>query len=343
MPATLHYEQIDRQARDEGNAAHWLAAITFNRVHTIEELIDRKAPNGIYITPEMADYVDQYMSEISNRQPRGLMEVETSFGGENWFVSARADHISHDPDASVLRVDDLKYGWRIVEPELNWTLLAHAIGYSISRQITPKTIELIVHQPRPHHRSGKRRIWSIEWAQLMEFYNQLAATLSNPPDNLQTGPLCAKCLSLPNCPAATMASYNSIDISTAVFDDEISNDVLSFELDELSRAKAVIESRYDALCELANHRITKGEVVENYSLENQYANTTWLPHATVELMQLLTGKDISKKQLVTPRQATQKYGIPEDVIKPFTERRQTGKKLVRVTANKKAETIFGKR
>lgn len=348
LPASLPAATTDNTARDEGTAAHYMATAAFNNEFTVDELIDRKAPNGVYMTIEMAEHVQTYLDAIQRRhyeQSSGV-EVDTSFGTDTFRVNARADHVGHsiftasDWGDSSVYVDDFKYGWGIVEPENNWTLIAHAVGYCLTRQITPSHIIMTIHQPRPYHPDGKSREWIITYEQLMTFYQQIAATLTNPSDQLVTGPHCRKCHALATCPAARKANMNAIDASETAFSDDIDNATLSFELNTLRTAQTSLNNRLDALEEMAKFRLKSGQVIDGYAVETQLSNTDWKPGIDVAMMKALTGKDLSKPKLITPKQAI-KAGISEDVIKPFTERRQTGVKLVRVDANKKAQRIFG--
>jgi len=344
LPATLPVAVTDTTARDEGIAAHYMAVAVFRNEFNIDELVDRKAPNGVYMTVEMSEHVQAYLDAIVHLDRGGIdhanVEVETSFGTDQFRVNARADHIAECMTGTVLYIDDFKIGWGIVEPEQNWTLIAHAIGYCQSRQITPARIVLTIHQPRPYHPDGKSRSWEISYPELLALYQQIAATLTNPSDQVVTGPQCRKCHALATCPAARKASMNAIDASEVAFSDEIVNDVLSFELNTLRTAQTALENRLDALEELAKYRLKSGQVLDGYAVENQLSNTDWKPGITVDLMQALTGKNLAKPKLITPKQAI-KAGVPEDVIKPLTERRTTGVKLVRIDANKKAQRIFG--
>ena len=346
LPASLPVAATDTTARDEGIAAHYMAVAVFNNEFTIDELVDRKAPNGVYMTVEMMEHVQTYLDAIVHIE-RGKFvsdaEIDTSFGNDNFRVNARADHVAITADATAdqsLYIDDFKYGWGIVEPENNWTLIAHAIGYCLTRQITPARIVLTIHQPRPYHPEGKSRSCEITYLRLLEYYAQICATLTNPNDILNTGPQCGKCRALATCPAARKANMNAIDASERTYSDDLDNAALSFELTTLRTAQSALNNRLDALEEMAKFRLKSGQVIDNYGVETQLSNTDWKPGITVEMMQMLTGRNLAKPKLITPGQAI-KSGISGDVIKPLTERRVTGVKLVRVDANKKAQKLFG--
>lgn len=352
--------EVSSVTRDEGNAAHWLAKVVFSEQHTIEELTDRKAPNGIFITHEIAEHVREYVQMLRDMRvdPSDFsdMEVETSFGNDQWRVNSRADHIfystvlAYDPttnvvnnEPNVLVINDFKYGWRIVEPQDNWTLIAHAIGFCLVRALTPSRIDLVIHQPRPHHRDGHVRVFSLTYEQLCAKYAELAAALSSPSETLRTGSHCGICKANNNCAAADVGMYNAVDVvmQTAI-SGNISDAALAQELDLLKRAQSMLNDRIAAREELAIHRIKSGGVVANYFLERELTNRQWKDGITLETLQAVTGKNLAApSKIVTPKQA-ERLGVLPDIVNMFAERRPKGLKLVRQDAQKKAERMFGK-
>jgi Protein of unknown function (DUF2800) len=336
LPSSPHVEG-DRTARDEGDAAHYMAVAIFNGEFTLEQLVDQKAPNGVYMTSEMSDYVQQYLIALEC----GQVEVNTSFGNDQYRVNARCDHVVYQQSIDTLTIDDFKYGWGLIEPENNWTLAAHAIGYCLSHSIQPARICLRIHQPRPYHPHGKIRSITLTFDELWVMYQRIDATMLQPTNELHTGlSWCVKCDALATCPAAHKANMNAFDATDVAFDDKIPNDVLSYNLDLLRNAGAMIKNRLDALENLAMHRLKIGEVIDNYAVENQFANTRWKTGLEPSAVMMLTGKDLSKPGLVTPGEA-KKRGVPELVIKSLTERPMTGIKLVRAEASKRAEKLLG--
>ena len=345
MPAAFPAVDIDPTDRNEGNAAHWIAQQIFNG--TVEQttgvapntsIVGAKAFNGVVITAEMLDHVGEYLAALDC----GEMETVTSFGTDSWRVNARCDHWKFRADLSTLTVDDFKYGWGLVEPEGNWTLIAHAIGLCIFNQIQPATIILRIHQPRPHHPDGKMREWRLTYAELMGYYERIAATMANPSDELRTGiEWCRKCHALATCPAARAARMNAVDATAMTFTDELPDDALAYELDLIRTAKATLDAQLDALEELTAHRLRNGKVIDNYALEAQFANTRWKTGLTPEALTLASGIDCMKPGTITPAEAKRR-GMPEHVVKSLTERPQTGVKLVRVSAAKRAERLLRK-
>jgi hypothetical protein len=331
----------DQTTRDEGTAAHWLANVVAKGEHTLDELIDRKAPNGVYIDATMAEHVGDYLAALGAAPLGGKFEVETSFGNDIYRVNARADYIEFNSYKNTLRIDDFKYGWRIVEPFMHWTLIAHAIGFCIINQAMPTAITFRIHQPRPHHRDGKIREWQISYGELMELQAQLIVALSAPSDQLNTGPQCDTCPALATCPAARAASYNAIDLADTVFNETVPNDELTFHIDQLRRAQSLLEARLKASEELAIHRLRNGQILDNYSVESTLTNRQWKDGIDVAMLQALTGKNCAAKpKAITPAQL-EKQGVAKEIVNSLSERIPTGFKLVRVSAAAKAKKIFG--
>lgn len=337
MPPAFPVQITDNTIRDEGNAVHWAASAMFHGDRTIGE--NTRAPNGVILTSEMITHVHEYLSSLDC----GEMEVETSFGdGQSWHVAARCDHRKYNLSDDTLTIDDLKYGWRLVEVIGNWTLLAHAIGTCMGLGITPATIILRIHQPRPYHTDGKIREWRLTYQQLENYYGMIAATLSNPSDALNTGlDWCAKCHALATCPAAMKASMNAIDATTLAFNDDMPDAVAAYELDTLRTASAFIEARMNAVEEMVKYRVRNGAVIGDYALQSQYANRRFKPGVDPAMMKILTGIDLTKPGLVTPAEA-ERRGVDPKVIEAMTERPLTGVKLVRSTADKRARKQLNK-
>lgn len=337
MGSSTSLVQTDDTVRDEGNAAHWLVEQVHAGHFTVEELIDRKAPNGIYITSEMVGYLEEYLKAI---REGGYVEIDTSHGTLSWQINGRADLAKYHAPTKHLRIADLKYGWSIVEPENNWTLISHAIGYIAQHNLEFSTITFTIYQPRAYHPAGRIRSWQIDHEQLKELWKQLATTLTTPNDILNTGKHCYNCPALATCPAARKAQMNAVDASEKAFVDEIDNEELSFQLDHMKRAIDVLKQQEKAYNEEALNRIKQGQIVNNYSLDHELTNRMWQKHVNPDLMKILTGKDLGKKQdLITPAEA-ERRGVSKEVVAPFVERCNKGVKLIRMDANTKANKLF---
>lgn len=338
MTASLPVIDAPDATKDEGNAVHWLVAEWHKAGnHAAKDFIGKQSPEGVFITSEMVEHVENYMDAIAS----GDVEVDTSHNNGKWKVRGRADALTYNILTGHLTIHELKYGWRIVEPEMNWTLISHAAGFMYQNPNKPVyTIDMIIYQPRPQHHAGTARIWSIDIKTFFQYYDQLNDTLNAPSDDLHTGEIqCHYCPALATCPAARKAQFNAIDASEKAFTDTINNHNLSFQLDHLKRAMAVLKDLEKAYSELALYRVKRGEIVPNYLLESELTNRNWKENLTPEFIENLTGKELTKKQLITPAQA-EKLGVPKEVVAALTERHNKGVKLSRVDADTKAKKLF---
>lgn len=323
----------DDTVKKEGDAADWIVQQVYSGQITAEELIDRKAPNGVHITAEMIEHLDEYLKATIG----GLLEYSNSYIVGPVQINGRADLVKYDPTRQHLDIGDLKYGWGIIEPEMNWTLLSHVFGFMA--QNPDKIIHsatLTIYQPRPRHYFGPVRSWSLNASEIIQYFNIMGDILRNLSDSLITSQNCYKCPVLATCPAARKAQLNAIEASEMAYNETVDNETLSFFLDHFDRAVDILTQSKKAYEEMALHRIKEGQIIKNYSLETGLSNRDWVEHATPEVLQMLTGKDLTKKKLVTPAQA-EKAGVNKDIVASLTERHNTSVKLVRIDANKKAE------
>lgn len=344
MPSPLP-QGGNRDQRDEGNAAHWLA-----EQPDPAACVGKPCPkNGHIITEDMLEHVMTYLDALD---PGGAMEVETSWAGASYEVRGRADHVSYEAAGvapplseirphSILTVDDFKYGWGIVEPTRNWTLLSHAIGWCIRNNTRPDVIRLRIHQPRPYHADGPTREWTCSYDELMGFYTQIDARLSNPDDTLNSGlEQCAKCHARYDCPAFDRATYNAIDVSLEPFDDTKPNSVMAQEYALFQRAEKMLEIARTAREELMTHRIKEGQTFTGFALEKRLGQRKFKPGLTGKVLSVALGVDLVKDGLVTPAEA-ERRGVPEEVIAALVDRPTLPSKLKSIDVDAKARAAFG--
>lgn len=339
MAGSPAMETVHSPSRMEGQAAHWAAAALFNvEFDSTAALINARAPNGFIITADMAEHVGEYVDicYASSKYFLNEINVHQSYGN----IEGISENIRYHAETNILYLTDLRYGWQIVEPEKNWTMIFHAFVYCQTHGINANEIHLQIFQPRPYHRDGYLREWIVTYKYLHQLMQEIVWNIDNDITLLNTSPECNHCHALATCPAARQASYNGIDVSMAAFNDDLPNEVVSFELDQLARAKKVIENRFAALEELANYRLRKGEIIENYALEPSQGNRAWNEGLTPEFLTIITGKPMAAPlKSITPAAAI-KAGVPDEVVKSLSFRPPGGMKLVRENADKKAKRMF---
>jgi hypothetical protein len=336
----------DSDDKREGIAAHFVASQVLSGVISDPlEYVERQMPNGVFVTPEMAEFVDRYTAEILAREDcEDFVETNTDYAfqapGYTVTIRGRADHIGWRLSDLTLFLDDFKYGWRLVEPDENWALIAHAIGHIFRFNIRPERIVFTIHQPRPFHRLGQAREWELTYDELLAYHAAICERLSHRTNALVTGDHCHDCPAIAYCEAARRAGLNSIEaVATARVAENMSDDEIAYELMNIERAEDMLSDRKRALEELGKHRLKSGRIIHGYSLEPTYGRDTWNEGVNNQFLQALTGLDLSVPKIKTPKQAI-KAGANPAVIAPFYAAPFTGVKLVRSDANRRAKQLF---
>lgn len=342
-----NFESVKSESAIEGDAAHEIVAACMNG-KLPEEFVDRQTENGTYVSPEMAEYVQDHLNNLLKIAPlnKWIVEQKIHIPFVHTSQTGTPDAYYYDHTENVLTVADFKYGWGIVEAFENWQLLNYAVGIiaANSEFTNVKRIDLLVSQPRPHHHEGRCRIWSIDNA-LSSYADKLkqAALIAhgpNPP--IVAGKHCRDCLALRQCPAARLSALSAIHISDIAILEEYEPDVIGAEIELLESAFKAIENRLKAVKTMAEERLKKGQLVTGYSVERAYGNRKWKKTITpdqIEAIGKMLKKELVTKKPLTPKQALT-AGLPENMLEIYTTIPETGLKLIRNSAIKKAERAF---
>jgi len=179
------FPNSDTDYSREGTAAHELAswALTDGRYDTAA-YCGRVAPNGVEITDEMCEYVQEYVDNIRLRVQEfwdaGAVSVELmveqrvdysrfigqpdSFGTSDVIIL-----VTWKDGTSLIDVHDLKYGFRTVYAEKNEQMGTYALGaiaeYDLAYNFTRAA--MTIHMPRKDFVDT----WECDVSELMEFAN----------------------------------------------------------------------------------------------------------------------------------------------------------------------------
>lgn len=248
---------------------------------------------------------------------------------------------------SNLHVEDLKYGWGIVEVEDNWQLLGYALGKVLHLGQTFEKIILTIHQPRPHHEDGPIRSWEITYGHLMEYREKIEKqmyAISQGHSELQTGPHCRYCQAAGSCAAISRGAYIGVDLAMgSAVQDHLSDSDLAKEFDILDRASDLLRTRKDSIQQLIINRIQGGAVVPNYGVKETFGHRKWKKAVTPDSIKMLTGKDAMEKVMLSPAKVEKlgKGKAFKSFIDGMTEKYRTGIKVERKDLSAEADRVFG--
>lgn len=306
--------------------------------------IPLQASNGVYFNDEMHHYLRPIAEEINgNRQSEILCEKRIDWQTRSGIWISGSYDISFVRDGR-LYIDDLKYGWGIVEVKKNWQLLGYAIGEIIRRQMSFDEIVLRIHQPRPHHEDGTTREWVLKYSELLAYKEKIDARMDQivgGDHSLSTGKQCKYCPAAPEaCPALNRLFYRALEVSTEFYQDSLTEKQLADQLDHAKRAAEIIKIKTDSLEQLAALRIKAGKIIPGYITEERWGDRKWKDYVTPEVVETLTGKTITTKEMLSPAQA-EKRGVSKEFISALVDRKFLGQKIVKKDAGEIASKIFG--
>lgn len=309
------------------------------------------AKNGVTITDEMKYYV-RPLAEAIKARATSKIDCELDVG---WRTASGFEITGH-LDVSymvgdVLHIDDLKYGYGLVEVNDNWQLISYAIGLmSIAYQQGLKLTKVVtrIMQPRAHHEDGPLREREYTLDELLSLRGQIAQQMdliTKGQVSLVTSQKCKYCPALiyGKCTAIGRAFYNSVDVVLNGFKpDEMSDDDLAQELDLFYRIEDIFKIKIDSLRELAVDRIKQGKIVKGYIMDQKLGDRSWKKDVDPEMIKLLTGIDITERVTLTPAKA-EKLGVDKDLVAGMIERKFLGNTIKRGDASKLGDKIFGKK
>lgn len=336
-------EDKDRTKRDEGEAAS-----EYFEKKVMELEIPTHSKNKQPITDEMKHLINPIVEGIlavDKANPRSTIQVETRC---NWMTKAGIElagrfDLSMEADNN-LYLDDLKWGWGIVEAYKNWQLIAYAIGEVLRRGRPYNEIVMRIHQPRPHHEDGITREWRISYDKLLEYKEQIEnrmAAIAGGDTTLVTGSQCKYCPAAgAACPAFNKTFYKALETAHEFVQDDITDEELSMQLDLMTRIDEIFKIKKSSLELLATTRIKENKKIPGYALIDNLGDRKWNPDVSPELIKMLTGKDITETKVLSPAQA-EKIGVDKKLVADLVNRPMLGQKLKKMDSGKIGNKIFG--
>jgi hypothetical protein len=154
-----------------------------------------------------------------------------------------------------------------------------------------------------------------------------------------TGPECIYCSARHACPTLLAADYNIFEVVQKAVPFDLSDEAVGKELELMASAMFLIKARLTGLEEEVISRIRKGFPVPGWKLGTSYGREDWSkPIGEVISLGMLMGIDISKQDVITPKQAIKK-GIPADIVRMYSETKENGVKLQKDDARRAGEVF----
>lgn len=320
----------------EGEAADWLANMVLRGdASSAAEGAGETAPNGWPIDAAMVTHVQKYCDIVRRHGPVVPQHDVTLWGGK---VRGRPDAHPVDDGGEVLRVYELKYGWKVVEVTETRQLILAAIALQKPHH---RLFSLEIFQPRPFHPDGPYRKWVVGLQGLEAFSNVLqraADAAAEPKPEASPGHHCTDAY----CPRASVCStlaeniYRVFEvISSRRQQKRMSAAEIGAEKDFLELASALLKARTTGINAELEARIPR-EFIPGWVLEPGVGHREWT--APPARRQMLLGIDPYKQVELSPAEA-ESAGASPDVVKLMSQPKQLAAKLKKFDA-KKVERAF---
>lgn len=324
--------QVPGDAAREGTCAAWVAeCVLLGDATDCNDMIGKTHKNGWLVTEDMAANVQSFVDIIQKRGGEIRSEHQVTFcDNPHIRIVGTLDTSNHViTDKGLLYVDDLKYGYRIVEVRENPQLIIYAAALLMHLPAnTVNLVQLSIYQPRAFHHDGPYRKWVVSPEELMEHAQKLvnAAWQCYQPDPVATpGKWCQDCPLAARCSALAHTTYAMIDTITGRKQREMTPEELSKELIFFEDAEAIFKARTKAIKAEAEARVRQ-TAIPGWRMANQIGHRKF----TVEgpMIQLLTGINPYEQKLVTPTEL-ERRGASRVVLDKITMKPNIGHKLVR--------------
>ena len=325
----------DSDATMEGTCAAWLAEIVLmGEVTDIQSMLGKGHPDNHWLIDQpMIDHVDGYVRLMQSR--KGKVDAEV-FVRLNEYIAGTLDCATSQV-GDTLYVDDLKYGYLIVNEHRNFQTLIYGIGLVMAMDVKPKRISLGIYQPRALHPDGIYRTWVVsieELAQWAEYilYRGYLCQLPNPVAT--PGEHCGYCEARSTCDALGQSCYKFVDAIESQHQIVLTLNTISAELDFLDRAEKLIKARRTGVVAEAEQMIQKGGYLRDWHLSTGLGNRKFTVGADV--IKAITGVEPFKQEVMTPIEVERAGGndvFVKKAVSLLTTRPTTGYKLKRKPVN----------
>lgn len=354
----------------EGTAAHWVCSEVLDSYRRVGaapllcgDMVGRDAPNGVPITPEMAECAEIFVRDV-------LAVVQDHGAARQMLVEHRVEMPAihkHNwgtldcglvlRDAGVIYLWDYKHGHRENSAIENLQLIDYVAGLvqeyeldGFADQYTEVVMRIV--QPRCYQADGPISEWRVKLSDLRGWFNHLehAANMAVTNPRLTTGLHCRDCNAVSTCPAARKAAYSMIDYLDQPFAaDTMTGDHLATEWLLLQRGLKAAKARLDTIEEDLRYRVSQGDTSTGLAIESSPGRVAWtVPVAQAVALAAQFGVDAAKPGVLTPTQTVSAAPaavrpLIEATLKGVTKRPEGSTKLVPAAGSKIAAAFTPKK
>jgi len=336
--------EADDTIREEGTACH---AVALAMAHGYNITEGMTAQNGVIVSEEMIDACLLYLGALAKWRIPVTYEQPIHIHRIYPGLTGTPDAHGVDYEKRILRVADLKFGYRYVDAFENWQLICYACGLLDLYNLNDLEwwVEFTIVQPRSYGHEAVRT-WYVKASDLRAFINVLSNSAHRAmtgQGSLKVNPGCINCVARYRCEALQMAAVDAMSLSVQAVPLDLNPSQLSAELRVLQTYSKLLEARITGLESQATHMLASGQVVPWYEITHGVGRETWQsPEKEAEVLALgrMMGKDVSKaSKAITPTQA--KKVLPPELVALYSHRPGTGPKLRQLDAKKIRKTFQG--
>lgn len=325
LAATLPPEMPSDPAR-EGTCAAWVAEmVLMGEAPSTADLVGAVHENGWVVDRAMANHIHGYVHML--RSHGGAIHAERRVV-LNELVQGTPDAAAVCGDGT-LYVDDLKYGFEIVEPSTPQVRIYAGALYRglIASGVAINRIQLGIYQPRAAHPSGIYRTRSMTVQELLADMARIEAAAQATQSETAmcvAGEHCRRCDAAGKCFAVAHEVYRAVTQMLPAQERHLTAAEMATELAFLELAEAMFKGRRDAITAEAEARLIRGEHIPGWHIESGYGQRRWKFDA--KTIHMLTGIDPTAGKMVTPAEL-ERQGADPKLLASLTETPRTKAKL----------------
>lgn len=285
----------------EGTCAAWLAELVLTgQLPDCASGIGMTHPENHWeVDSEMAGHIQEYVNMITREG--GFISAER-FVRLSPLIAGTLDNSASMVDG-VLRVRDLKYGFKLIEPDAEQlviyggALAAEMIqaGQTVTRVVTE------IYQPRGFSTDGihRRMEWTVEdLFSRCEWIMRCAEECHKPNPIATPGPHCDNCEGAPGCQALAETSAMLINTIKSDRHRHMTAQEIAERLKFMREAKKIIDAAASAVETEALARHKSGDPIPGWHLKERMGHRKFTKSR--EEIHILTGIDPVKEVDMTP-------------------------------------------